>query len=125
MRARAMFRSLADEDFSDLESAVQVMHLHGLTDEALISVLALAGEVQRSYEIMFADLGPTVMVMTPPEEEAYLHFGISVKVGTTEVHEMNRELGRLVVERLRGGKFPSGMVASFRKVQAAQVRSAA
>jgi hypothetical protein len=127
MKAQNMFRTkLADEDFSVLGQATKAMQSHALTDQAVIDVLDIAGQIQRAHGIMYSGIGPSLNVMAPPDEPAYLSVHIPVDVQTTKVHQMNRDLGRAIVERLPARKFPEGLVVSFRQaVKQEPFRSAA
>ncbi len=118
IEAQKMFREeLASVDFSLLNNSLKVMDERSLQDADIISVFDLMGEVQRAHRIMFAgDFFVTKFrVMRPPEDLPYLFFSLPIDAGVEEVHQMNRELLKLVVERLPGGAFPGGIVTSFAK----------
>jgi hypothetical protein len=42
-----------------------------------------------------------------------------------EIHAMNRQLARLIVEKLPEGAFPKGIVASFAKAPPVELRAVA
>lgn len=120
------FPDLAKEDSSWLESAAAVMSEAGLTDKQLISVLDLMGEVQRAHRMMFnGQLVTHVRVMAPPDDPPYLHLPIWVDGSFALVHQMNRDLARLIVQRMPNGMFPPGVVGSFEKAPLAEVKAAA
>ena len=124
--AKKTYPELSQADFSVVENAVSVMNEHQLTDQDIVSVLDLMGEIQRAHKIMFSgELVATLKVMRPPEEEPYLYFSILLDASVGGVHRMNRELVKLVVEKLAGGIFPQGMVASFSKAGIQALRAAA
>lgn len=124
--AKRTYPDLSQVDFSTVENAVAVMGTHGLSDQDIGSVLDLVGEIQRAHRIMFSGLLASILrVMRAPEDPAYLYFSIPLDAGVDEIHAMNRELARLVVERLPEGAFPQGMVASFAKAYPIELLTAA
>jgi hypothetical protein len=124
--AKKTFPELSQVDFSIVESAAAVMRANGLSDQNIESVLDVMGEVQRAHRIMFAGQGGArLRVMCPPDDPAYLYFAIPIDAGVEEIHGMNRELARLVVEELPDGVFPQGMVATFAKTDPLALRAAA
>jgi hypothetical protein len=124
--ARRTYPDLGEVDFSSVESAAAVMQSHGLTDQAIASVFDLMGEIQRAHGIMFSGkLVSILKVMRPSEDPAYLYFSIPLAASVDEIHAMNRELARLIVERLPEGKFPQGVVATFTKAYPIELRAAA
>jgi len=124
--ARRTYPDLSQVDFSTVENAVAVMGAHGLSDQDIGSVLDLMGEIQRAHRIMFSGgLVSILRVMRPPEDPAYLYFAMPLDASVDEIHAMNRELARLVVERLPEGAFPQGMVAAFAKAYLIELRAAA
>ena len=124
--AKKTYPDLSQVDFSAVENAVAVMGAHGLSDKAIVSVLDLMGEIQRAHRIMFSgELVSILRVMRPPEDPAYLYFAIPLDASVDEIHAMNRELAKLVVERLPEGAFPQGMVAAFAKAYLIELRAAA
>ena len=123
--ATKTYPGLNDLDFSLLQLAASVMTQRNLTDEEIISVFALVGEVQRAHRIMFAGPRPSYLkVMRPPEDPPYLYFTVPLAANVAEIHAMNRELTKLIVEKLPTGAFPSGMVVGFTKAHA-ELRAAA
>jgi hypothetical protein len=117
---------LSQADFSMLESAIAVMDASGLDDHDVASVFDLMGEIQRTHRIMFAgQFASKLRVMRPPDDEPYLYFTIPLNASISEIHAMNRELAKLIVERLPDGAFPRGITASFSKAAPAALRSAA
>jgi hypothetical protein len=75
---------------------------------------------------MFAgQLVSILKVIRPPEDPAYLYFAMQLDASFDEIHAMNRELARLVVEKLPAGAFPQGMVATFSKAYPTELRAAA
>ena len=103
-----------------------VMGAHGLSDQDIGSVLDLMGEIQRAHRIMFSGgLISILKVMRPPEDPAYLYFTMLLDASVDEIHTMNRELARLIVEKLPEGAFPQGMVAVFAKAYLTELRAAA
>jgi hypothetical protein len=124
--AKRTYPDLSQVDFSTVENAVAIMGAHGLSDQDIVSVLDLMGEIQRAHRIMFSGALVSILkVMRPPEDPPYLYFTIPLDAGVGEIHAMNRELARLVVERLPEGAFPQGMVASFAKAEPLALRAAA
>jgi hypothetical protein len=124
--AKKTYPDLSQIDFSTVESAVAMMGAHRLSDQDIGSVLDLMGEIQRAHRIMFSgELVSILRVMRPPEDPAYLYFTIPLDAGVDEIHAMNRELARLVVERIPEGAFPQGMVASFAKAHPVELLAAA
>lgn len=122
--AKRTYPNLSEVDFSQLERAVLVMRERGLNDQDVLSIFSLVGEVQRAHRIMFAGDMPSILkVMRPPEDPPYLYFAMPVDANVREIHAMNRELARLVIER--HGAFPTGMVASFTKSPRVELRAAA
>jgi len=120
------YPELSEVDFSALKGIALLMEARGLTDQDVISVLDLMGEIQRAHRIMFSGgLVSILKVMRPPEDPPYLYFTIQLDASVDEIHAMNRELARLVVERLPEGAFPQGMVASFAKAYPVELRAAA
>lgn len=124
--AEKLFPDLAKVDFSTLERAVQVMEKRQISDEDIVSVLNLMGEVQRAHRIMYSGaLISNLRVMNPPEDPPYLYFAIPLDASVTEIQTMNRELTNLLIERLAKGAFPQGVVAAFAKAAPAELRAAA
>ena len=124
--AMKTYPDLSKEDFSTLERSIAVMEEHDLSDEDIISVLDLMGEIQRAQGIMFSGrLVSTLQVVRPPDDAPYLYLTIQLDASVSEIHAMNRELARLVVEKCRDGAFPQGVVASFTKVETKDLRAAA
>lgn len=124
--AKRTYPDLSQVDFSTVENAVAVMGAHRLSDQDIGSLLDLVGEIQRAHRIMFSGtLASILRVMRPPEDPAYLYFTIPLDASVDEIHAMNRELARLVVERLPEGAFPQGMVASFAKAYPIELLAAA
>jgi hypothetical protein len=114
--AKRTFPELSEEEFSDVADAAAVMRERGLSDAHLIAVLDVMGDVQRAHGSMFA--GQYVgkfRVVRPPEEAPYLYMTIDISRGVEDVHAMNRELARRVVESLPNGAFPQGLVTAFQK----------
>jgi len=124
--AKRTYPELSELDFSSVENAVAVMRAHGLTDSDIGSVLDLMGEIQRAHSIMFSGVFVSILrVMRPPEDPPYIYFTIQLDASVDEIHALNRELARLVVERLPEGSYPQGMVASFAKAYSVELRAAA
>jgi len=124
--AKKTYPDLSQVDFSTVENAAALMEARGLSDQDIVSVLDLMGEIQRAHRIMFSGrLVSILRVMRPPDDPAYLYFAIPLEVSVSEIHAMNRELARLVVERLSDGAFPQGMVASFTKAYRIELLAAA
>lgn len=124
--AKKTYPDLSEVDFSIVENAVAVMEAHGLSDEDIGSVLDLMGEIQRAHRIMFSGVLVSILkVMRPPEDPPYLYVSIPLDVSVDEIHVMNREVARLVVERLPEGAFPQGIVAAFAKAYPTELRAAA
>lgn len=124
--AKKTYPDLSEIEFSLLENAVVVMKAHGLSDLDIVAVLDLAGEIQRAHRIMFAgEQGAILKVMKPPEDPPYLYFSIPLDTTVDEIHAMNRELARGVVEKLPSGAFPRGMVATFAKAATRELLAAA
>lgn len=124
--AKRTFPELSDVDFSGLKQAASVMEQRRLTDNDIISVLDLMGEVQRAHRIMFSGIWVSnLRVIRPPEEPPYLYFTIPLAADVSEIHAMNRELIRLILEKLPDGAFPGGMVSCFAKAHAVELRAAA
>ena len=124
--AKKTYPDLTEVDFSLIERAAAVMESRGLTDEAIASVFDLMGEIQRLHGIMFSGtLVSSLKVMQPPEDPAYLYFALPLDASVDEIHTMNRELTKLVVERLSEGAFPEGLVATFAKAHLIELRAAA
>jgi len=124
--AKRTYPELSDVDFSLVERAASVMQERGLSDADIIAVFDLMGEIQRSHRIMFAGkLASTLKVLRPPEDPPYLYFAMPIDSDVSEIHAMNRELARLVVEKLPEGAFPQGLVASFAKTLSVELRAAA
>jgi hypothetical protein len=124
--ATKTYPDLSQVDFSIVESAAAVMQTHGLSDRDIASVFDLMGVIQRAHRIMFSGEAVTILrVMYPPEDPPYLYFTIPLDTDVGEIHAMNSELARLVVDRLREGTFPQGMVASFAKAYPVELLAAA
>jgi hypothetical protein len=124
--AKKTYPDLSQVDFSTVESAAAIMGAHGLSDQHIVSVLDLMGEIQRAHRIMFSGkLVSILKVMRPPDDPAYLYFTMPLDASVDEIHAMNRELARLVVERLPEGAFPPGIVASFAKAHPVELLAAA
>jgi hypothetical protein len=124
--AKRLYEELRDLDFSLIEAASRVMQERQLEDKDIGMVLDIMGEVQRSRRLMFAGKRPIlVKVMRPPEESPYLYLAMPLNAPIDEIHAMNREFARLVVRKLPGGAFPEGLVCSFAKGQALELRAAA
>ncbi len=124
--AKKTYPDLSQVDFSTVENAAAIMGAHGLSDQDIASVLDLMGEIQRAHKIMFSGgLVSILKVVRPPEDPPYLYFTIPLDASVGEIHAMNRELARLVVERLSKGAFPQGMTASFVKAEPVALRTAA
>ena len=124
--AKKTYPDLSQVDFSTVENAVAIMEAHGLSDQGILSVLDLMGEIQRAHRIMFSGgLVSILKVMRPPEDPPYLYFTVPLDASVDEIHAMNRELARLVVEKLPEGAFPQGMTASFAKAEPLALRTAA
>jgi hypothetical protein len=124
--AKKTYPDLSQIDFSAIENAVAVMGTNGLSDQDIVSVLDLLGEIQRAHRIMFSGrLVSILKVIRPPEDPAYLYLTMPLDASVDEIHAMNRELARLVVERLPEGAFPQGMVAAFAKAYLTELRAAA
>ncbi|NGZ98672.1 MAG: hypothetical protein CV089_21585 [Nitrospira sp. WS110] len=115
---------LAHCDFSVLEEAATVMQERDLHDGDVGAALELAGEVQRAHKIMFTgELATSVKVIRPPEDLPYLYFAVQLDAPIEEIHAMNRELARLIAEKM--GAYPSGLVVSFAKALPVEMRAAA
>lgn len=115
---------LAHCDFSLLKQAVAVMQERDLHDGDVGAALELAGEVQRAHKIMFAgELAAAVKAIRPPEDLPYLYFPVQLDAPIEEIHTMNRELARLIAEKM--GAYPSGLVVSFAKALPVEMRAAA
>jgi hypothetical protein len=124
--AKRTYPDLSDVDFSLLERAAAVMRERKLTDENISSILSLMGEIQRAHRIMFSGtLASILKVLRPPEDPPYLYFAMRLDASVGVIHAMNRELARLVVEKLPDGAFPQGMVASFAKAPPVELHAAA
>jgi len=124
--AKRTYPDLSGIDFSLVERAAAVMRERELSDEKIGAILNLMGEIQRAHRIMYAGrLASLLKVLRPPEEPPYLYFAMPLDLGVSEIHAMNRELARLVVEKAPAGTFPQGMVASFTKAQPVELRAAA
>ncbi|HXM83635.1 MAG TPA: hypothetical protein VN929_17115 [Burkholderiales bacterium] len=124
--AKRTYPDLSDVDFSLLERAAAVMRERKLTDENIGSILNLMGDIQRAHRIMFSGtLASILKVLRPPDDPPYLYFAMPLDASVGEIHAMNRELARLVVEKLPEGAFPQGMVASFAKAPPVELRAAA
>lgn len=124
--AMKTYPELSEVDFSALKDVVSLMEARGLTDQDVISVLDLMGEIQRSHRIMFHGVFVSIpKEMRPPDDPPYLYFTIPVDVSVDELHAMNRELAKHVVEKLPDGAFPQGMVAAFTKAEPLVLRAAA
>lgn len=124
--AKRTYQDLSEIDFSTVENAAALMGAHRLSDQDIISVLDLMGEIQRTHGIMFSgELITTLRVVRPAEDSPYLYITMQLDTSVGEIHAMNRELARLVVERLQEGEFPRGMVASFVKACPVELLAAA
>lgn len=124
--AKKTYPDLAGVDFSNVENAVAIMGTHGLRDQDIVSVLDLMGEIQRAHRIMYAGkLVSILRVMCPTDDPPYLYFTIPLDTNVGEIHAMNRDLARLVVERLPEGAFPQGITASFAKAEPLALSAAA
>jgi len=124
--AKKTYPDLSEVDFSTVENAVALMRANGLSDQNIVSVLDVMGEIQRAHRIMFAgELCAILRVMRPPDDPAYLYFAMPLEASVDEIHAMNRELAKLVVERLPEGAFPQGLVASFAKAYPIELLAAA
>lgn len=124
--AKKTYPELSRVDFASVESAAGIMAANGLSDQDIGLVYDLIGEIQRAHRIMYSGkLVSILKVMRPPEDPAYLYFTIPLNASVDEIHAMNRELARLVVERLPEGAFPQGMVASFAKAHPVEILAAA
>lgn len=124
--AKRAFSDLEQTDFSALQRAAEVMTERKLGDSQIASVFDLMGEVQRSHRTMFAgQLAATMKALRPPEEPSYLYFSMPIDASTSEIHAMNRELAALVVKKLPHGAFPDGLVTSFTRAPAVELRAAA
>ena len=124
--AKKTYPELSQFDFSSVENAVVLMRANGLSDQDIVSVLELMGEIQRAHRIMYSGgLVSILRVMRPPDDPAYLYFTIPLNASVGEIHAMNRELANLVVKRLPEGAFPQGMAASFAKIEPLALRAAA
>lgn len=124
--AKRTFPELSDVDFSVVGAAAAVMQERQLSDHSIASVFDLMGEIQRTHGIMFAgSMISSLKVMRPPEDPPYLFLTISLDANVSEVQAMNRKLASLVVERLSGGAFPQGLVATFAKAFTARIRATA
>lgn len=121
--ARKMFKSLADEDFTLIDSASRAAKEHALSDEMIVSVFEIAGNIQRQHRMMFAGAGPRLTVVKPAEESPYIQFSIPIDLPAGEIRQMNRELAHVVAERLGG--YPDGLVLTFRKSEIEKQRAAA
>ena len=125
-KARQTFPELAKADTAAIERIAQFMTERSLADAQVTELLDLMGEIQRSNRIMFAgQLISYAKVMSPPDDPPYLYVTMRVQVNHDQLHQMNRDLVRQVVQRLPGGSFPAGLVAAFQKAPAAQLRAAA
>jgi len=124
--AKKTYPDLSDVDFSNLDRAVAVMKQHQLSDQHIVSIFDLMGEIQRAHKIMFSGALISILrVMRPPEDPPYLYFAIPLDANVSEIHAMNRELARVVVAKLPEGAFPHGMVASFAKAHPVELLAAA
>ncbi len=124
--AKRTYLDLSDVDFSLVERAAAVMRERKLTDENIGSILSLMGEIQRAHRIMFSGaLASIPKVLRPPEDPPYLYFAMPLNASVGEIHAMNRELARLVVEKVPAAAFPQGLVASFTKARPVELRAAA
>ena len=124
--AMKTYPELSGVDFSALKGVALLMEARGLTDQDVISVLDLMGEIQRAHRVMFyGDFVSIPKEMRPPDDPPYLYFTIPLSVSVDELHAMNRELAKHVVERLPEGAFPQGMVAAFAKAEPLALRAAA
>lgn len=122
--AKRNWPELNEVDFGPVERVGAVMREHDVSDKQIGAILDLMGEVQRAHRTMFA--GKTVgefKVISPPEEPQYVFMSVSIDASVPDVHAMNRDLARLVVERM--GAFPSGLVGTFTKAIPTEVRAAA
>lgn len=124
--AKKTYPELSQVDFSNVENAVTVMKAHGLSDRDIVPVLELMGEIQRARGIMYSGgLVSNLRVMRPSDDPPYLYLAMPLDASVDEIHAMNRELAKRVVERLPEGVFPQGMVASFAKAHPIELRVAA
>lgn len=124
--AKKTFPELSQSNFSEVEEAAELMSANKINDSDISCVLDLMGEIQRTHGIMFSgDFVTTLRIMRPPEDPKYLYFSLSLKSDVVEIHAMNRELAKLVVEKLPEGAFPRGVVASFVKANPLELRAAA
>ena len=124
--AKRTYQDLSKEDFFVVEDAASVMRIRGFGDAEISSVLELMGEVQRKHGIMFAGyFGSSIQVVRPPEDEPYLYVTIPVSKSVEFVHAMNRDLIKLIVEKMPDGIFPGGLVMSFAKAELQELREAA
>ena len=124
--AKKTYRDLDDDDLAPLQREAAFMTTVGLTDQDVLRVLELMGEVQREHRIMFGGHYPLCFQLHDADSEgpAYLFGKMEIDAEVTEVQAMNRRLAKLVVERL--GAFPDGLVLAFRKkLQAEQLPIAA
>ena len=124
--AKKIYPELSQVDFSTLESAATLMETLAISDLDVVSILDLMGEIQRAHRIMFSgQLGSMFRVMRPPEDPPYIYITLPMNASFDEIHAMNRELARLVVEKLPEGVFTKGIVTSFAKAYPAEILVAA
>lgn len=124
--AKKTFPDLSVDDFANVEAAANAMVSHGLNDDSVVAVLDLMGEIQRKHRIMFAgEFVSSLKVVRPPEDAPYLYFAVPLACDVVEIHALNRELARSVVEKLPDGRYPAGIVASFVKSEPLELLAAA
>lgn len=124
--AKKTYLELSKEDFSVVDSAATVMRSRGLSDQDIGAVFGLMGVIQRKHGIMFAGyFGSVIKVVRPPEDQPYIYMTIPLDESVEFVHSMNRDLTKLVVEKLPNGAFPQGLVMSFAKAETEKLLVAA
>ena len=124
--AMKAYPELARNDYTLLNEVAAMMHSGHLNDHVLISILDLMGEIQRAHGVMFAGQDAAhAKVIAPPDDPPYLYLSMQIDADVVEIHAMNRELGRAIVERYPFGAFPEGLVAAFTKAHCQVLRAAA
>ena len=124
--AKKTYLDLIKEDFSLVENVAAVMLARGLSDKDLAAVFDLMGEIQLNHGIMFAGyFGSSLKVVRPPDDPPYIYLTIPLDESAEFVHSMNRDLTKLIVEKMPNGTFPQGLVMSFAKAESVKLLEAA
>ncbi|MGV3627562.1 MAG: hypothetical protein ACO1PN_07735 [Betaproteobacteria bacterium] len=124
--AKKTYPDLSKEDFSVVGSAADVMHARGLSDKDVVAVFDLMGEIQRKHGIMFAGyFGSSIKIVSPPEDQPYIYMTIPLSESVQFIHSLNRDLTKLIVEKMPNGAFPQGLVMSFAKAESVKLLEAA